>query len=162
MMNSQELFGADMLKAFDAATAPVNEAGILPPILYTSSEFHRFERDTIFTREWLCVGRTSQVPNPGDWYQFTLLDEPLLVVRDRDGQVRVLSAVCQHRGMVVAEGSGNCNKFLCPYHHTMVQKGLRSRFGPHGRYSWQEETLQQFNRWLVKRYRAHWPSTHPG
>ena len=30
---------------------------------------------------------------------------------------------------------------------TMVQKGLRSRFGPHGRYSWQEETLQQFNRW---------------
>ena len=69
MMNSQELFGADMLKAFDAATAPVNEAGILPPILYTSSEFYRFERDTIFTREWLCVGRTSQVPNPGDWYQ---------------------------------------------------------------------------------------------
>ena len=117
MMNSHELFGADMLKAFDAATAPVNEAGILPPILYTSSEFYRFERDTIFTKEWLCVGRTSQIPDPGDWYQFTLLDEPLLVVRDRDGQVRVLSAVCQHRGMVVAEGSGNCNKFLCPYHH---------------------------------------------
>ncbi len=117
MMNSHEIFGADMLKAFDAATAPVNEAGILPPILYTSPEFHSFERDTIFTKDWMCVGRTSQIPDPGDWYQLTLLDEPLLVVRDRDGQVRVLSAVCQHRGMVVAEGSGNCNKFLCPYHH---------------------------------------------
>ena len=45
---------------------------------------------------------------------------------------------------------------------TMVQKGLRSRFGPNGRYSWQEETLQQFNRWLVKRYRADWPASHTG
>lgn len=40
---------------------------------------------------------------------------------------------------------------------TMVQRGLRSRFGPHGRYSWQEETLRQLNVWLVKRYRAAWP-----
>src|SRR5262249_9106239 len=28
-----------------------------------------------------------------------------------------LTAVCRHRGMVVAEGSGNCSKFTCPYHH---------------------------------------------
>jgi hypothetical protein len=43
------------------------------------------------------------------------------------------------------------------YADTMVQRGLRSRFGPRGRYSWQEGTLPQFNRWLVSRYRAHWP-----
>jgi len=30
-------------------------------------------------------------------------------------------------------------------------------FAPHGRYSWEEETLRQLNRWLVKRYRTHWP-----
>ena len=34
-----------------------------------------------------------------------------------------------------------------------VQKGLRSRFACRGRYSWQEYTLADFNRWLVKRYR---------
>jgi phenylpropionate dioxygenase-like ring-hydroxylating dioxygenase large terminal subunit len=45
------------------------------------------------------------------------------------------------------------------YADTMVQRGLRSRFGPRGRYSWQEETLSQLNRWLVQRYRAHWPRT---
>jgi phenylpropionate dioxygenase-like ring-hydroxylating dioxygenase large terminal subunit len=39
------------------------------------------------------------------------------------------------------------------YADTMVQRGLRSRYAPRGPYSWQEETLQQFNRWLVKRYR---------
>jgi phenylpropionate dioxygenase-like ring-hydroxylating dioxygenase large terminal subunit len=40
---------------------------------------------------------------------------------------------------------------------TKVQRGLRSRFAPRGRYSWQEETHVQFNRWLVQRYRRHWP-----
>ena len=36
---------------------------------------------------------------------------------------------------------------------TKVQRGLRSRFAPRGRYSWQEESHVQFNRWLVQRYR---------
>jgi phenylpropionate dioxygenase-like ring-hydroxylating dioxygenase large terminal subunit len=39
-----------------------------------------------------------------------------------------------------------------------VQRGLRSRYAPRGRYSWQEESHVQFNRWLVQRYRAKWPS----
>ena len=111
------LFNSEMLEAFDAATGPVNEAGILPPSLYTSSEFHAFERTAIFDREWICVGRVEQVPNSGDWFQITLLDDPLLVVRDKDGEVRVLSAVCQHRGMLLVEGSGTASRFLCPYHH---------------------------------------------
>ena len=38
-----------------------------------------------------------------------------------------------------------------------VQLGLRSRFAPRGRYSWQEESHIQFNRWLVKRYTERWP-----
>jgi hypothetical protein len=37
---------------------------------------------------------------------------------------------------------------------TAIQQGLRSRFAPRGRYSWQESVLAQFNRWLIRRYRA--------
>jgi phenylpropionate dioxygenase-like ring-hydroxylating dioxygenase large terminal subunit len=44
------------------------------------------------------------------------------------------------------------------YADTMVQRGLRSRFAPRGRYSWQEGTLPQFNRWLVERYRRARPA----
>ena len=40
----------------------------------------------------------------------------------------------------------------------LVQRGLQSVYAPRGRYSWQEQTLQQFNRWLVRRYHAHWPA----
>ena len=112
-----ELFGPDMLAAFDAATKPVDEATILPPVLYTSAEFFAFEKQAIFLHDWLCVGRAAQVPNQGDFFTLTLFDEPLIVTRDKDGEVRVLSAVCQHRGMVVVEGSGNCSTFTCPYHN---------------------------------------------
>ena len=38
-----------------------------------------------------------------------------------------------------------------------MQKGLHSRFQPQGRYSWQEKAMQQFDCWLVKRYREAWP-----
>ena len=40
---------------------------------------------------------------------------------------------------------------------TKVQNGLNSRFAPRGKYSWQEESHIQFNKWLVQRYKEHWP-----
>jgi len=111
------LFSDAMLQTFEASVVPLNEASILPPVLYTSPDFYEFERRAIFDREWLCLGRTDQIPNEGDWLQVTLIDEPLLVVRGKGSQFHVLSAVCQHRGMVLAEGKGNSTRFLCPYHH---------------------------------------------
>jgi phenylpropionate dioxygenase-like ring-hydroxylating dioxygenase large terminal subunit len=107
----------ELFASFEDSTRDVNEACLLPPELYTSPEWFDFERYAIFGHSWLCVGRENQIPEPGDWFAFELVDEPLLVVRDKQGQVRVLSAVCRHRGMVVAEGGGNCSTFRCPYHH---------------------------------------------
>ncbi len=89
-----ELFSDAMLQAFDTATAPVNQACILPPVLYTSPEFYEFEKRAIFEQDWVCVGRADQIPQAGDWFQITLIDEPLLVVRDTDETIRVLSGVC--------------------------------------------------------------------
>ena len=108
---------AELLESFAPSIRDVDDACLLPPQLYTSEEFFDFERKAIYGDAWLCVGRESQVPEPGDWYAYEIADEPLLVVRDKQSQVRVLSAVCRHRGMIVAEGSGNCARFTCPYHH---------------------------------------------
>ena len=57
----------------------------------------------------------------------------------------------------LAQAKADVNNFNGADIHadTMVQQGLRSRFAPRGPYSWQEATLQQINRWLVKRYREH-------
>ncbi len=67
-------------------------------------------------REWLSVGRVEDVPEPGDYFATTLLREPLVIVRREDGEIQALSAVCRHRGMVVASGRGNAKRFVCPYH----------------------------------------------
>lgn len=107
----------ELLASFDDSTGPVDEARLLPPVLYTSPEFFEFERRAIFQREWLCVGRADQLAEPGDYRCITIADEPLIAARDTDGELRVMSAVCRHRGMVLAEGSGNCRRFTCPYHH---------------------------------------------
>ncbi len=45
-----------------------------------------------------------------------MIDEPLIVVRGQDKQVRVLSNVCRHRSSVILEGTGTAKHFVCPYH----------------------------------------------
>ena len=54
----------DLLASFADSVGPVDEARLLPPVLYTSPEFYEFERRAIFQREWLCVGRTDQLARP--------------------------------------------------------------------------------------------------
>ena len=71
----------------------------------------------------MCIAHVSEVKAPGDFLALELLGEPLLVVRDRAGVVRVLSRVCAHRAMdIMPEGfsfprTGKASVLLCPYHH---------------------------------------------
>ncbi|MDZ7678896.1 MAG: aromatic ring-hydroxylating dioxygenase subunit alpha [Acidimicrobiales bacterium] len=111
------VFDDELLASFEESVQPVDEARLLPPDLYRSQEWYDFEKEAIFLKDWLCVGRSDQIPEPGDYRTLTLFGEPLIIARDKEGQVNVMSAVCQHRGMVVADDSGNCNRFTCPYHH---------------------------------------------
>jgi phenylpropionate dioxygenase-like ring-hydroxylating dioxygenase large terminal subunit len=105
-----------LVDQMEQSTRPLAEARALPPACYTAEEFFAFEKEAIFARTWLCLGHQNQIPNPGDYFTITVIDEPLLVVRDHDGAIRVLSAVCQHRGHPVATGHGTCTQFRCPYH----------------------------------------------
>ena len=96
---------------------PIADAETLPPECYTDDDFYAFEKEAVFNHEWLCVGREDWVREPGDFFNTSIIDEPILVVRDRDGMVKAMSSVCQHRAMLVSEGHGNARGFVCPYHH---------------------------------------------
>jgi nitrite reductase/ring-hydroxylating ferredoxin subunit len=93
-----------------------DSARTMPPAFYTSPEFLEIEQEHLLRRQWLCVGHTGEIPQPGDFFTAELLGEPLLVVRDQENKVRVLSNVCRHRGNLVAEGKGNTKRFMCQYH----------------------------------------------
>ena len=100
----------------ESVRKPLPEATTLPPEAYRSAEIWELEAERIFGREWLCVGRVEQVAELGDYLALELAGEPVVLVRDREGQIRVLSRVCRHRSRPVVEGSGNASSFQCPYH----------------------------------------------
>jgi phenylpropionate dioxygenase-like ring-hydroxylating dioxygenase large terminal subunit len=102
---------------FDSSARDFLSADTLPPECYTSLPFHELEVDGIFRKEWMCLGHVGQIPGAGDYFVVTIANDPLMVLRDESGEVRVVSAVCRHRGMVLAEGAGHCDRLLvCPYH----------------------------------------------
>ena len=98
------------------ASVPEAEAQCLPGWFYTDPDFFNFEVNTFLAREWHCLGRADEIAQPGDYFTTRLFDEPLLVVRGADHEVRVLSNLCRHRGMPLAEGRGSTRRFVCPYH----------------------------------------------
>jgi phenylpropionate dioxygenase-like ring-hydroxylating dioxygenase large terminal subunit len=104
-------------KDLDRSTRAVESAETLPPECYTDADFYDLEKEALFNHEWLCVGRESDVTEPGDYFTTHIIDEPIIVVRNKKNDIKAMSAVCQHRAMLVAEGKGNCRAFRCPYHH---------------------------------------------
>ncbi len=101
---------------YAATRLPVDEASALPHWCYHDTEWYEKEIEAIFRHDWICVGRAEQIPASGDYFTLELLKQPLVVVRDAGGAVRVHLAVCRHRAAVVAQGEGNCRAFVCPYH----------------------------------------------
>lgn len=84
---------------------------------YWDPEVHAVERAGIFAREWLCLGSSAAVAEPGSYLGETVAGWPLVVVRDADGVLRGFHNVCRHRaGPLVDDGRGQCRSFVCRYH----------------------------------------------
>jgi phenylpropionate dioxygenase-like ring-hydroxylating dioxygenase large terminal subunit len=107
----------ELLAHMEESTLDIPDARTLPSACYTSEEFFAFEMESVFAREWLCLGHIRQLPENGTYFTAKIGDEPLVVTRDDDGQVHVMSAICQHRGYPIVEGSsGKIVSLRCPYH----------------------------------------------
>src|SRR3954470_11488503 len=85
--------------------------------IYADPAIFELEMERLFGRAWLILGHDSQVKSPGDYFTTRMGREPVIVTRDDDNEIRVLINRCAHRGtMVCAEGRGNTERFICPYH----------------------------------------------
>ncbi|MCL1463199.1 aromatic ring-hydroxylating oxygenase subunit alpha [Argonema galeatum] len=100
------------------ASTFIKGAKTLPGKYYTCAAIFLEEIDRIFYSRWLCIGRVEQIPNPGDYFIQQVGQESIIVVRDRNGEVRSFYNICRHRGTrLCTEAQGNFNgKILCPYH----------------------------------------------
>ena len=77
--------------------------------LYFDDDVFARERERIFFREWVCVGREEELPAPGDYLLLDVAGESVLVVRTREGRLAAHYNVCRHRGcqLVLTGGSGD-------------------------------------------------------
>lgn len=90
----------------------------LPAWTYHSPALFALERERLFLTHWQVAGHVSDIPNPGDWISFDLLNERAVIVRGQDGVARAFLNLCRHRGARVVDGpSGKCRGALvCPFH----------------------------------------------
>ena len=70
----------------------------LPSEYYCTAEVYARERERIFCREWVCVGREAELPNPGDSRLLDVAGESVILVRNDAGALRGFYNVCRHRG----------------------------------------------------------------
>jgi phenylpropionate dioxygenase-like ring-hydroxylating dioxygenase large terminal subunit len=114
-----------------AGEAPYDQARALPGDFYADPRILALEREQLFGREWICVGRREEVAAQGDFVAVRILDEPIVIVHGEDGRIRALSNVCRHRGTVIAAGRGNLRRLICPYHHWTYDSAGKLLGAPH-------------------------------
>jgi phenylpropionate dioxygenase-like ring-hydroxylating dioxygenase large terminal subunit len=104
--------------------------------VYTDQQIFDRELTQIFERVWVYCGHQTQIPQPGDYYAFTIGRQPMFMVRGKDGQIHVLHNRCPHRGVqLVGNQKGNVGGALvCSYHAWSFQLDgkFRSTPLPHG------------------------------
>ena len=106
-----------LLKSLQVTAAkPLGAATAMHPGLYRSEDVLALEQQEIFAKEWLCLGRTSDIAKPGDYLTFAIGDQPVVAFRTSDGSIKTHANVCLHRMMRLLDGCGNAKRIVCPYH----------------------------------------------
>lgn len=101
----------------ELAGRPLEQGRSLPRQAYLSEELHRHEIEHLFQRQWICVGRTAQIPQPGDYLTFDVVGHPLVSIRQKRGQIRTFANICLHRcAQLLNRSQGHASRISCPYH----------------------------------------------
>lgn len=96
---------------------PIAEAAGLPNGAYTDADYFRYERDEVLGRTWVGIAFTDTIPDRPFAQPVEFMGLPLLVIRDRHGELGVFHNVCSHRGMLlVAEPTEMRGLITCRYH----------------------------------------------
>src|SRR5439155_18537773 len=104
---------------FGLDTGPVSYEDSITP------EFFELERDAIFRRTWLNVGRIEQLPRKGSYFtkELDAARTSVVILRDTNDEIRAFYNRCRHRGNELVwndypreETKGGCVQFTCKYH----------------------------------------------
>jgi glycine betaine catabolism A len=93
------------------------EGHALPQGLYTEPNSFDFDMAAIYGQSWLMAGMECELPKTGSYISVMIGQWPVILTRDKSGEIRAFHNSCRHRGsMICAVGSGTTPKLVCPYH----------------------------------------------
>jgi glycine betaine catabolism A len=105
------------LKRIDTLLKQRRSGHTLPQALYTEADTFDFDMAAIYGQSWLMVGLECELPKTGSYLSFMIGKWPIIITRDKSGEIRAFHNSCRHRGsMICAVGSGTSPKLVCPYH----------------------------------------------
>jgi phenylpropionate dioxygenase-like ring-hydroxylating dioxygenase large terminal subunit len=96
----------------------IGEDDVVPRARYTSPEFAALEFDRLWSRVWQVACRQEEIADVGDFCEYLIGDQSILVVRSGAEVIRAFHNTCLHRGTRLADGSGRFPEgcIRCRYH----------------------------------------------
>ena len=89
----------------------------LPRAFYTDANFFQMDMELLWYREWLFAAHTFELPEAGSYITLQIGDYPILLVRDKSGDIRAFHNSCRHRGSRICTApKGKAKRLVCPYH----------------------------------------------
>lgn len=95
----------------------VTDPQLIPSPRYYDDAFFRLEQEKLWPHVWQMACRLEEIPQVGDFTEYTILDKSVIVVNTKAG-IKAFENACRHRGVQLVTGPGNCAKtgFICPFH----------------------------------------------
>jgi glycine betaine catabolism A len=105
------------LRQIDKMFKERRDGHTLPQQLYTSDMAFDFDMTAIYAESWLAIGLECELPKTGSYISMMIGKWPVILTRDKAGEIRAFHNSCRHRGsMICAVGNGTAPKLVCPYH----------------------------------------------
>ena len=84
---------------------------------FTDPEIFELEMKYIFEGNWIYLAHESQLLNNNDYLTTYMGRQPIVISRDKTGELHALINACSHRGaMLCRRKKDNRSTFTCPFH----------------------------------------------
>ncbi|WP_280189837.1 Rieske 2Fe-2S domain-containing protein [Delftia sp. PS-11] len=109
----------DVEKLLETALQDDKQAGIFRcrRDIFTNPDLFELEMKYLFESNWVYLAHESQIPDNNDYYTTSIGRQPVIITRDRQGELHAVINACAHKGaMLCRRKHGNKGSFTCPFH----------------------------------------------
>src|ERR1700722_12949525 len=97
---------------------PMQDRVSVPRQRYYDRDFFELEKEHLWRHTWQMACRLEEIPDAGDFTEYVICDQSIIVVRQTDERIRAFFNACRHRATELLKGSGSLlgGQIVCPFH----------------------------------------------